>query len=219
MPESLLIPDEYYRTNVEGMHCVVEAAEKNNLKIVFSSSAAVYGDYDKPVAETDILNPKSPYAENKRDAEELMKKLKIKNIALRYFNVYGPDQSAQYAGVITAFIKNALQGKDLIIYGNGEQVRDFIFVEDIVRANIAAMQYDNEKFDVFNVASGTKTTIKRLAEIIIALTKSSSKIDYQPARAGDILYSQADASKAKKMFGWEAKISLEEGLQKTIESF
>jgi UDP-glucose 4-epimerase len=217
VPESLTMPEAYHRTNVEGTKCLIDVAQKT--KIVFSSSAAVYGESDKPVVETDTLNPKSPYAENKKEAEELLEKINLPHIVLRYFNVYGPGQSPQYAGVITAFINKALKGEDLVIYGDGEQVRDFVFVGDVVRANIMAMDYKNEKFGIFNIASGEKTTIKLLAETIIKLTKSSSKICYEPARKGDIFYSQADITKAKSLLSWSPKVSLEEGLEETIKYY
>lgn len=219
VPESITVPELYFRTNVEGTKCVIESAQAAGLKIVFSSSAAVYGESEKPVNEETALAPKSPYAENKKEGEELLKKSSTPHIALRYFNVYGPGQSSQYAGVITAFIINALKGEDLIIYGDGKQTRDFIFVDDVVKANIAAMNYPNETFEVFNIASGEKTTIKKLAETIIRLTGSSSKISFQQARLGDIVFSVADISKAKNILKWYPESSLEDGLIKTINFY
>lgn len=219
VPESFKLEKEYYRVNVEGTRSVIENAEKFGTKIVFSSSAAVYGELSIRAKEDMSPNPKSPYAENKRDAEELLRSSAVPHIALRYFNVYGPGQSPEYAGVITHFINNALQGKDLIIYGDGKQVRDFIFVDDIVEANIMAMNYKNKKFEIFNVGSGIDTSINDLAKMIIRLTGSKSNIVYLPAREGDIVYSQADVSKAKRILGWQAKTCLEEGLRRTIESY
>lgn len=216
VPESIEKPEEYYQTNVVGTRSVISAVEQHQKKIIFSSSAAVYGEASSPVTEEDTLNPKSPYAENKRDAEELLQNAKTPAIALRYFNIYGPGQSAAYAGVITHFILNALQGKDLHVYGDGNQVRDFVFVDDIVEANILAMQYNNDTFEVFNIGSGVETTINTLAETIIRLTESSSKIIHEDARQGDIVYSQADTSKAKERLGFVARIGLEEGLKETI---
>lgn len=159
------------------------------------------------------------------EGEEILKKLSNINIekntrphiALRYFNVYGPGQSDAYAGVITIFIKKALKNEDINIYGDGEQVRDFIFVDDVAEANILAMKYDNKSFEVFNIGSGTPIKIKELAELIIKLTNSSSKIVYLPEREGDIVFSQVDNSKTKKVLGWSPKVSLEDGLQRTIK--
>jgi len=217
--ESVSIPDIYYKTNVEGTRSVLKAAELAGSKIVFSSSAAVYGEAGSIVSEESNKNPKSPYAQNKLDGENILKTSSVPHIALRYFNVYGPGQSAEYAGVITFFILNALKGNDVIIYGDGNQIRDFIFVDDVVTANIAAMNYKNKSFEVFNIAGGVETSIKTLAETIIFLTKSSSKIVYQVPRLGDIVYSQADVSRAKDILQWQAKTSLEEGLQQTIKYY
>lgn len=217
--ESIKKPDEYYKTNVLGTENVIQAAERAGVKIVFSSSCSVYGDKDKVIQEASILNPKSPYAENKKDGEILLKNSRISHIALRYFNVYGPGQSKEYAGVITFFILNALKGEDLTIYGDGNQMRDFIYVDDVARANILAMNFDNDKFEVFNIGTGAPISINELAKKIIQLTNSPAKIIYKPALDGDIIYSNADAIKAKIILGWEPKISLEEGLQKTIEYY
>ena len=219
VPESIQQPDEYYRNNVKGMQCVVDIAESNKQKIVFSSSAAVYGNSDVAVLEDVDLRPMSPYAQNKVDGEMMLKKLKTPSVALRYFNVYGPGQSDAYAGVITAFIKKAIKNEDLVIYGNGQQVRDFVFVDDVAEANIFAMNHDSETFEIFNIGTGLETSIKELAEKIIKLTNSSSKIKYTAAREGDIVYSLADVSKAKNVLGWTAKVSLDEGLQKVIDFY
>ena len=243
--ESIEKPDDYYKTNVLGTKAIIEvakmlAAQNVPVGIVFSSSAAVYGDTSGTVDEDASLKAKSPYAQNKIDGEQLLREAtepSLSAIALRYFNVYGPGQSAQYAGVITAFIRNALQNKDLVIYGDGEQTRDFIFVEDVARANVLAMNYlknkHNEKgqlagehsriregyFNVFNIATGTSVSINTLAKTIIRLTNSSSQIVHTPARAGDILHSCAYAEKAKRVLGFVPKVSLEEGLMKTIEYY
>jgi UDP-glucose 4-epimerase len=216
VPESVEKPDEYFKTNVEGTRTVVNVADGYKTKIVFSSSAAVYGEKNEKVNEDADLHPQSPYAQNKVDGEVLLAASPVPHIALRYFNVYGPGQSPQYAGVITFFIMNALTGKDLVIYGDGNQVRDFIFVDDIAKANVLAMQYPNTVFEIFNIGSGRETSIKELAETIIALTQSSSKIIYKDPRPGDIIYSQADVSKARTVLNWNAETSLEEGLRQTI---
>jgi UDP-glucose 4-epimerase len=148
VPESISKPDEYYRINVEGTRSVTKIAEYTKSKIVFSSSAAVYGDTTSAVNEKSLVNPKSPYAQNKIDGENILKNSPVPHIALRYFNIYGPGQSPQYAGVITSFITNAINGTDLVIFGDGNQVRDFVFVDDIARANVKAMEYDNTFFEV-----------------------------------------------------------------------
>lgn len=216
VPESISMPDEYFKTNVEGTRSVVRVAEETKIKIVFSSSAAVYGEAQEPVVEEASKNPQSPYAENKLDGENLLRNSFVPHIALRYFNVYGPGQSKEYAGVITSFITNALEGKDIVIYGDGNQVRDFVFVDDVARANILAMEYKNSTFEVFNIGSGIETSVQNLAEMILRLTNSTSNIIHKPARVGDIVYSQANVFKAEKILGWKAEVSLEEGLKETI---
>jgi UDP-glucose 4-epimerase len=219
VPESFEKFDEYHRTNVEGTRSVMQVAESQGAKIVFSSSASVYGESDRPAQEVDALLPLSPYAENKRDGESLLQSGSQSSVILRYFNVYGPGQSPAYAGVITAFIQAAMQGDDIIIYGDGNQVRDFVYVDDVAMANIAALNSEFRNGEIFNIASGTRVSINELAEQIIQLANSSSKIVYAPGRTGDIFYSQADVTKAKGQLGWEARTGLEEGLRKTIESF
>jgi UDP-glucose 4-epimerase len=216
VPESILKPEEYYKNNVVGTQSVIEAAEANKLKIVFSSSAAVYGETTSAVTEESELSPLSPYAENKIDGEKLLQKSSIPHVALRYFNVYGPGQSKEYAGIIATFIMSALRNEDLIIYGDGNQVRDFVFVDDVAQANMRAMEYHNESFEVFNIGTGIETSLNELAQKILELTQSKSIIVYKPFRSGDIVYSNADVSKAEKILDWKAKVSLEEGLEKTI---
>lgn len=250
VPESIAKPDEYYRNNVVGTESVIKVVSqiladrisgdksdnnsfsKCSARIIFSSSASVYGDTFGVVDENSRVNPKSPYAENKRDCELLLSNACSSSIAeggglssvcLRYFNVYGPGQSFEYAGVITVFIKNALLGKDLIIYGDGEQVRDFVYVEDVAEANLAAMNYAFgemrlKNFEIFNIGSGIETSINDLAKLIIKLTNSSSIIRHEPARVGDIVYSCPNVDRARKLLNWKARVGLEEGLKKTIES-
>lgn len=219
VPESFQLRQDYNQVNVIGTRNVIEIAKQHNLKVVFSSSAAVYGDSSIRVSEESDLNPKSPYAENKKDAEKLLEVSGISCVILRYFNVYGPGQSQQYAGVITSFILKALRNEDLTINGDGKQVRDFVFIDDVVRANILAMERKNPSFEVFNIGSGTETSIEMLAKTIIKLTNSSSRIVYSPPRDGDIIYSQADVSKVNNILGWTAKQTLEDGLKQTIEYY
>lgn len=219
VPESISKPYEYYRINVEGTRSVTKIAEYTKSKIIFSSSAAVYGDTTRAVNEKSLVNPKSPYAENKIEGENILKDSPVPHVALRYFNIYGPGQSPQYAGVITSFITNAINGTDLVIYGDGNQVRDFVFVDDIAQANIKAMKYNNTFFELFNIGSGIETSINKLAETILQLTNSNSKIVYKPCRPGDIIYSLADISKAERVLKWKAEVSLEDGLKETIRYY
>lgn len=219
VPESILMPDVYHEVNVIGTRNVVGVAGKLGVKIVFSSSCAVYGESGESIIENTILNPKSPYAENKAEAEKILLESGKPHVALRYFNVYGPGQSKQYAGVITSFIQKALNNDNLIIYGDGEQTRDFVYVDDVVRANQLAMNYSSNIFEVFNIASGVNTSVNELAKTIIELTNSSSRIEYRPERAGDIKFSKANISKAKEALCWQPQYKLRDGLIKTIEYY
>lgn len=219
VPESFKIPDVYYRNNVEGTKSVIMAAESVGAKIVFSSSAAVYGESDSAISEIEALQPKSPYAQNKIDGEDLLRASSIPHVVLRYFNVYGPGQSPAYAAVIVTFIRLALAGKDIVIDGDGSQVRDFVYIDDVAAANAAAMNLQNSEFQIFNIGNGIPVTINELAERIIALTSSPSRILYRESRVGDISYSLADITKAKTILGWEPKVSLDEGLKRTIEYY
>ena len=211
VPESQKKPEEYYDVNVKGTKNIVNLSES---KIIFSSSAAVYGEYDRKVVEEDKLNPESNYAQNKVDGEELISNKK--GISLRYFNVYGPGQGD--AGVIAIFIKKALNNDDLIITGNGDQERDFIYVDDVVDANIAAVSYSGSE-KVFNIGSGTSIKLRDLAKLIIKLCNSESKIILEKPRHGDLFYSCADITKAKNELNLMPKTDLETGLKKTIDFY
>jgi len=213
VPESQEKPEEYYEVNVEGTNNLAQLKDLNT-KIIFSSSAAVYGEYDRKVSENDKLNPESNYAQNKIDGEN--KIAKGNGISLRYFNVYGPGQSN--AGVIAIFIKRALNNENLIITGNGDQERDFVYVVDVVDANIAAVSYSGPE-QVFNIGSGKSIKLRDLAELIIRLCDSKSKIILEKTRYGDLFYSCADITKAKNELNWEPKTDLETGLKKTIEFY
>jgi len=213
VPESQEKPEEYHKVNVEGTNNIVNLS---NGKIIFSSSAAVYGEYNRKVSENDELNPESNYAQNKIDGEKLVSK--SEGISLRYFNVYGPGQSKEYAGVISIFIERALKGVPLIIYGDGNQERDFVYVEDVVDANIAAVSYSGAE-RAFNIGSGQSIKLRELAELIIKLCNSESKIILEKPRYGDLFYSCADITKAKNELNWNPKTDLETGLKKTIEFY
>ncbi len=211
VPESQEKPEEYHKVNVKGTKNVVNLS---NGKIIFSSSAAVYGEYDRKVSEDDKLNPKSNYAQNKVDGEKLVSE--AEGISLRYFNVYGPGQGK--AGVIAIFIKKALNNEDLVITGDGNQERDFIYVDDVVDANIAAVNYSGPE-QGFNIGSGQSIKLKDLAKLIIKLCNSKSKVVLEKPRYGDLFYSCADITKAKNELNWAPKTDLETGLKKTIEFY
>lgn len=215
--ESMIFPEKTYEVNVKGTENVLKAAKENNVKkVIYTSTAAVYGDNPNlPLNENSKLNPLSPYGKTKIEAEKLC--LEHNAVCLRPFNVFGPRQNpdSPYSGVISIFVKNALQNKDIVIYGDGSQTRDFIFVEDAVKANLLAMKNGN---GVYNVGTGTKVSINELAKKIIELTGSKSKIIHSEERKGDIKHSLSDISKIKEI-GFDVDSDFEEGLRKTIEWF
>lgn len=226
VPESIEKPDECYDININGLLNVLDASKEFGVKkIVFSSSAAVYGDNpESPKRISTGTDPKSPYGSTKLEGENHLKSFhdihNLGAVSLRYFNVYGERQNpnSQYAAAIPIFIINALQNKPIIIYGDGTQTRDFIYVQDVVNANINAA-LKNDVNGVFNVAAGVATSIKELAEIIIDITKSKSKIEYQEERSGDIKHSVAAIDETKIHLGFQPQFNLIKGLEKTIQYY
>ncbi|NJE07965.1 SDR family oxidoreductase [Thermococcus sp. M39] len=208
--------------NVLGTLNILRALSEGHGKLIFASSAAVYGDNQNlPLKEDEKPKPLSPYGVTKVSGEYYCKIFYelygVPTVALRYFNVFGERQGYnQYAGVISIFINRALKNEPLIIFGDGKQTRDFIYVKDVVKANVLVAEKERANGEVFNVARGERTTILELAMKIIDATNSSSSIIFDKPRPGDIKHSQADISKIKKL-GFKPDYSLEEGLLRTIE--
>lgn len=226
VPESIQKPLECVEINVSGLINVLDAAVKHKVgKIVHSSSAAVYGDNPQSPKTTGMLPmPKSPYGITKLDGEYYLQSygesFGLKTTSLRYFNVFGPrqDPASQYAAAVPIFIKKALAGDPIVIFGDGGQTRDFIYVKDVVAANMLAVT-NPDVSGVFNVASGSTTTISELADIIIRQTGSSSKIVHEEERPGDIRHSRASIDRTRGELKFEPGYTLLEGLKTTIEYF
>jgi UDP-glucose 4-epimerase len=205
VPLSIDNPIECNKVNVDATIKLLNACKINNVKkIVFSSSAAVYGDNKNlPIKETEPLLPNSPYAASKACCELYLKAFynsySMNYTILRYFNVFGPkqDKNSQYAAVIPNFISSLLEEKQPIIYGDGEQTRDFVFIKDVVDANIAACESNFN--GVVNVASGKEITINELYKVICEILEMDVDIKYLPARKGDIKHSVADVTNLKKI--------------------
>jgi UDP-glucose 4-epimerase len=211
--------------NLIGTLNVLEAAKALKAeRVVFASSAAAYGTPRTfPIAEDAIVSPISPYGASKAASELYLRSFVenhgIEAVSLRYFNVYGPRQTAsQYAGVISIFAKRALNQQPLQIFGDGSQTRDFIFVSDVVDATMASLEMTPEN-RTFNIASGNETTVLELARVIQRITGSQIGLEFLPPRTGDIPRSVADTARAKKELGFEARTSLEDGLSATIGWF
>ena len=212
--ESIKSPSETFQTNVEGTKNVLIACEKNQIKkIIVASSAAVYGESEADVklTEKSKINPISPYGESKVMMENEIKKITENNdmdyVILRFFNIYGKSQSPEYAGVITKFLKKIEMNQSLEIFGDGMQTRDFISVKDVV--NSIYHSIENGKNQIYNIGSGKPITIKQLAKLMITLSKKELKINYNDIKKGDIRFSEADVSLAKKELHYLPKYTLE----------
>jgi len=221
VPKSIEDPLTTNETNVTGTLNVLLAARDSGVKkVIYASSTAVYGDIPTlPQREEMMPNPKSPYAITKLIGEYYCQVFQaiysLPTVSLRYFNVYGPkqDPNSEYAAVIPKFIKRVSEGKQPIIFGDGEQTRDFVFVSDVVQANILAAESDAT--GVFNIGQGRRVTINELARLIIHIMNKDVGIVHQGERVADIRHSLADISKAG-VFGYEPQYDLEKGLRETI---
>ncbi|MGQ7947280.1 NAD-dependent epimerase/dehydratase family protein [Flavobacterium sp. WC2509] len=223
VPESLLKIRECIDINTTGTINILEAAKNTaGCKVVLSTSAANYGNNPVlPKIETMFPEPMTPYAISKLDGEYYLKmyqdQYNVPTASLRYFNVFGPRQNPEsaYAAAVPIFINKALQNKPITIYGDGSQTRDFIYVKDVVKANILASQVGNE---TYNVALGHSTSILELAQKIIEITNSKSQIQFLEERSGDIKHSKADPSKFNKL-GFKPDYSIDSALEETISFY
>jgi len=223
--DSIRNPSDTFRVNVDGTKNILMSCKKKNIKkIILASSAAVYGEAnsnDLKLNEESKTNPISPYGESKLKMEQVVKEFAEKNninfIILRFFNIYGIGQSDEYAGVITKFREKILQIKDIEIFGDGFQTRDFVAIDDVVNSIHKSIEKINSKSGIYNIASGKKITIKELAKIIISISGNKIKIKYLPSKKGDIRYSQADISQAEKNLEYVPKIELRKGIKILLE--
>ncbi len=225
VPLSIEDPVRVNEVNLLGtLNVLVAARDCHTRKVVFASSCAVYGDAPSlPVQETMPLQPLSPYAVTKAAGElycaVFSQVYGLPTVCLRYFNVYGPrqDPRSEYAAVVPRFITAAMAGRPLTIFGDGRQTRDFIFVKDVVAANIFGAETDGVA-GVLNIGSGRQTSVIELASLVLELTGRQTELLHLPPRAAEIRHSFADVSKAGQ-FGYRPAHTLEKGLRKTIERF
>jgi len=218
-------PVEDARANILGTLVLLQKSVKYGAKkFIFSSTGgAIYGDNVKiPTSETEIPNPISPYGIAKLSVEKYLdffsKEYGLEYVSLRYSNVYGPRQDPYgEAGVVAIFTNRMLKGEKVTIFGDGEYVRDYVYVDDVVRANILAME--KGKNVVLNIGTGRGTTVNELFKMLKSITGYSDEPEYAPPRKGDVRKSILDCSKAKEILGWEPEVSLEEGLRRTVEYF
>ncbi len=219
--ESIEKPHLYLDVNVLGTLNVLEAAKRAKV-FVFASSAAVYGEpLSLPIEESHPLAPLSPYGATKVAGEALVQAYArvhgFRPVILRIFNVYGPRQSKAYAGVVLEFAKRVMKGEPPIIYGDGSQTRDFVYIDDVVECFVAATKKQHVS-GVLNVGSGKAVSIKELArKVAEVLGKPNLEPVYAPARPGDIKHSVASINKLKECLGYTPGVSLEQGLEKLSE--
>lgn len=227
VPQTVDNPVDSAMVNEMGTLYVLETARQNNARrVVLASSCAVYGD-DPEIPKHEDLNPKpqSPYAVQKL-SNELYARLfwdlyGLETVCLRFFNVYGPrqDPSSPYSGVISIFMTKAVSNSPPFIYGKGNQYRDFVFVKDVVRANLLAANADAAVGKIFNIGTGSFVRVNQLWEMISRLAGHKIEPVYKPFRAGDILESVADIDCAKKALGFEPQYSFEKGLKDTFSYY
>ena len=219
--QSFSMKDEYIDVNVTGTENIFKLAKEYGFKIVYASSSSVYGNPKKiPVKEDDERKPINPYAKTKLDGEDLAKKyseIGVKVIGLRYFNVFGKRQSKEYAGVIKLFLQRIQQKKSPKINGDGLQTRDFVHIDDVVKANVLAMDSDiNHRF--LNVGSGLPTSVLDLANLIIEASGLSLESIHGPELSGDVKATQSDIELIRKLLNWEPKMKLDDWLTKIISN-
>ncbi len=227
VPRSVDDPVSSNQVNVCGtLRVLMEARDAKVRKVVFASSSAVYGDAPSEIKrEDDLPSPISPYAVTKMTGEMYCRNFwlnyRLPTCSLRYFNVYGPrqDPASDYAAVIPRFISAAKAGRALTVFGDGEQTRDFVYVKDVVQANILAATDQEHNGEVFNVANQEKVTVNQLASLVLkSLGREEGGIVHLEERKGDVKHSLADIRKARRMLGYVPRIGLEEGLSLTAAS-
>lgn len=218
--ESFVKPKEYQHVNVTGTENIFKIAKEFGIKVVYASSSSVYGNPERiPIKEDAKRKPLNPYGETKVQAELVAEKYSsggVKIIGLRYFNVYGKGQSISYAGVITKFLDRVRNRHPPIIYGDGMQVRDFVYVGDVAKANLLAMQSDIDSAFI-NVGSGTMISILELAHMVIKTAGLDMRPIHEKPLQGDVKESQADITMAEKLIGWHSEIKLEDWLAQVIQ--
>lgn len=226
VPRSIAAPRPTFDTNLIGtLNLLLAARDAGCRRVVFASSSSVYGDTPiLPKHEAMTPRPLSPYAISKLSGEQLCAVFTtiygLDTVALRYFNVFGPwqDPASPYAAVIPKFLRALSSGDEATIYGDGQQSRDFTYVENVVAANVVAATAEGVAGQVFNIASGRSVTLLSVLESMAQLLGAPPRVRYEPPRPGDIRESLADISAARLALGYDVLVPFEAGLEKTIEA-
>src|SRR5712675_1388832 len=226
VPRSVAHPLETHDASVNGTFSLLLAARDCKVRrVVYAASSSVYGDQaESPKRETMRPDPLSPYAVAKLVGEYycqvFTRSYGLETVSLRYFNVFGPrqDPGSQYSGVISRFIDALLNGKQPVIYGDGEQSRDFTYISNVVEANLKAADSNSAVGQVINIANGQRVTINQVFEMVKKFTGHPHlQAQYAPSRTGDVRDSLADLSLARSLLAYEPRVQLEEGLRSTID--
>lgn len=223
--KSVSLPLETNDANINGTLNLLIASKENNIKrFVFASSSAIYGNSPGfPRTESIVQMPLSPYAVQKMTCEHYLRVFYelygLQTVSLRYFNVFGPNQNpnSEYSAVIPKFIKASLIGDKLTVYGDGEQSRDFTYVDNVVYGNLLAIKSHNAVGKSVNIACGEKLTLNQVIENLKGLVKNNIEVIYGDNRPGDVKHSWADISLAEELMGYSVNVGFGEGLRKTIE--
>jgi len=222
--ESIKNPLNNNTINISGTRNVLNSCVKNNVSVIAASTAALYEESKEPLSESSSIKPKSPYGESKLAMEQILydysKIHHINSLSLRIFNVFGKGQNIKYAGVITKFLENIRNDKNLTIFGDGNATRDFVSVNDIVDAIVLAIKrIEGKRGEIINVGSGNSIKISELAKTMISISgKDSIRIEYALENSSEIINSQADISLARKVLKFSPKVSLRDGLEELIKS-
>jgi nucleoside-diphosphate-sugar epimerase len=215
------------RANITGTLNLLESCRKHGVRrLVYAASSSAYGDTQVlPKREDMAPNPLSPYALQKFVGERYCKLYNelygFETVSLRYFNVFGPSQDpwSEYSAVIPKFATRLQKGQSLVVYGDGEQSRDFTYIDNVVGANLLALKAEGAAGRVINVGCGESLTLNRLIRFLEEILRVQAVVDYQPPRRGDVRHSLADISLARDVFGYQPIVTVREGLRRTVEFF
>jgi UDP-glucose 4-epimerase len=228
VPRSIQEPELFTDVNVRGTLNVLLAAHAEGARVVAASSSSVYGDQDRfPLVEDMFPKPRSPYAASKLAGEAYYRafwfSMGVRAVGLRYFNVFGPgqDPASEYAAVVPRFVVACMEGRAPVIHGDGDQARDFTYIDDVVEANILAGRAPDEAQGLaFNIGGGSRpTSVNEVLRVVAELTGTRPEPVHEPTRAGDVRHTEADVTLAHDLFGYTPSVGMAEGLRRTVEYF